>query len=157
MDGSLVYEPKNYNFTEETWRMIFAYESKLRSHKLFKKVNFKEGEKESFISWARYIIYAREYIDVLAEKCVTERDVDRKAEYKRVNYKLEMILNRNKYWVEKVNSFGLRFKTEDVYEFLKLLRHSMENHCVEEFLSVPDVWYIARNIKTNWGELERTK
>ena len=157
MDGSLVYEPQNYNFTEETWRMIFAYESKLRSHKLFKKVNFKEGDKQSFISWARYIIYAREYIDVLAEKCVTEGDVDRKAEYKRVNYKLEMILNRNKYWVEKVNSFGLRFKTEDVYEFLKLLRHSMECNCVEEFLSVPDVWYIARNIKTNWGELERTK
>ena len=68
-----------------------------------------------------------------------------------------MILNRNKYWVEKVNSFGLRFKTEDVYEFLKLLRHSMENHCIEEFLSVPDVWYIARNIRQNWGELERTK
>ena len=155
MDGSLAYEPRGYNFTEETWRVIFAYESKLKSHKLFKKVNFKEGEKESFISWARYIIYAKEYIDILAEKCVAEENVDRKAEYKRVNYKLEMILNRNKYYVEKVNSFGLRFSHKDVCEFLKLLKHSMECNCLDEFLSVPDVWYIARNIRKNWGELER--
>lgn len=151
----VAYDPKMYNFTEETWRVIFAYESKLKSHKLFKKVKFQEGEKEAYIAWARYIIYSKEYINTLSKECFPDGIVNRNSEWKRVNYKLEMILNRNKYWLKKVNSFGLRFSHEDICEFLKLLRHSIECNCVEEFLSVPDVWYIARNIKKNWGELEK--
>lgn len=151
----VAYDVTRYNFSEETWRVIFAYESKLRSHKLFKKTNFMEGEKEAYIAWARYIIYSQKYIDILAKECFPDGKFNRNSEWKAVNYKLEMILNRNKYWVEKVSPFGLRFSHEDICEFLKLLRHSIECDCVEEFLSVPDVWYIARNIKKNWGEVER--
>lgn len=149
------YDVSRYKFSEETWGTIFAYESKLRSHKIFKRVRFKEGEKEAYIAWARYIIYNKKYINILVKECFPNEKFNKSLEWKTINYKLEMILNRNKYWLEKIYPFGLRFSHEDICEFLKLLKHSMECDCVEDFLSVPDVWYIARNIKMNWSDLEK--
>lgn len=162
MDGSLAYayDKAQYDFTEETWRAIFAFECKLKGHKRLREVNFKEGEKESYIFWVKNIIHSNEYDMILFKKHLMydNKDIHKtnnNLEEKRIHYKLEMIFNKNKYWLPKVNSYGMVFSFDDVCEFLKLLKRSVECNCLDEFLSIPDVWYITRVIRKNWSEIRR--
>ena len=156
MDGSLAYDMSRYNFTEETWRTIFAYESKLRSHKLFKKVNFDEGEKEAYISWIRNIVDAPEFERILFKKSCMYDFIkpDKGLRDKTLHYKLEMIFNKNKYWLPKVNAWGMKFSYADVCEFLQLAKLAIEYDCIEHFISIPDVWYVAKNVRKNWGVIK---
>lgn len=155
----IAYDTTWYNFTEETWLTIFAYESKLKSHKRFKKVNFKEREMKSFVIWVKNIINSPDYDLILAKRnliynssnCHGNNDL---MEEKRIHYKLEKIFNKNKYWLTKERKIGIRFSFPDVCETLELLKHSVKYNCLEDFLTIPDVWYIVRNIRDNWSEIE---
>lgn len=158
MDSSLAYDMSRYDFTEETWGEIFAFESRLKSHKQFKKVNFKEGEKETYISWVKSIIHSPEYEMILFKNRLMYNPKVHKSnmalDEKRIHHKLEMIFSKNKYWLQKVNTWGMKFSFEDVCEFLQLLNRAVEYDCLENFLSIPDVWYITRNIRKNWSVIK---
>lgn len=161
MEVGIAYDMTKYDFSEETWRYIFAYEQKLRSHKVFKKVNFKKGELETYIDWVKSIISTPEFFELISlgsenrdytKRYFAEREL-KERQLTNVFYiknKLERSLNKNKYVLEKVRRYGLKFSFYDVQEFLIVLKYADENDCLKEFLSIPDVWYIIRNIKSNW-------
>lgn len=163
MDNALIcYDMSRYNFTKETWNLIFAYESKLEGEKLFRKVNFKKGEKESYISWIDEIIKSPEYEfivlkGVLLYKSIGYYSKDEESQNRKLNNpiyvrnKLERILKRNKYTLPKVSKYGLRFSFSDVREFLAILKEAKYYNCLDEFIEIPDVWYIIKNIRENWG------
>lgn len=157
----VAYDRSRYDFSEDTWQAIFAYESKLRSHKVFKKVNFKKGELDSYIFWVKNIISSPEFKKVILNETGFRNSAnyyskDEELMEKQlsnvfyIRHKLERALTRNKYKVEKISKFGIRFSFIDVREFLIILKDANDNDCLEEFLSIPDVWYIIRNIRKNW-------
>ena len=163
MDASLnYYDTTRYDFSEDTWRAIFAYESKLKSHKILKKVNFKKGELASYTLWVQEFLNSSEFIRIMQSGIslanYSEYYSKEKAQFEKklsnpyyLRNRLERALNDNKYVIEKVNRYGLRFSFLDVREFLAVLNEAETHKCLEDFLSIPDVWYIIRNIRKNWG------
>jgi len=152
MDTSLSYDRGRYDFTEETWRTIFAFESKLKSHKLFKKVFFKEGELESCISWVRNVL-KRPQLKSVISNCSNYKESRLSSDRLFVaKYKLAYSFKKNKYVISKNKKDGLRYSFEDVAKFLAVLEEAEKYDNLFNFLSIPDVWYIIRNVRDNWEE-----
>ena len=150
------YYNEEYDFSEDTWRIIKFYENFFTEE--LRVANYNEGGvPEEYIKWAKNVVNSEEFEKITQmENDVFYRRKNRNKEFINRFYtinKLNKILNKNKYFVEKVSRFGLRFSYSDVQEFLLILKEAYEKDVLKEFLEVPDVWYIVRNIKENWKEV----
>lgn len=155
MDGVNSYNKEVYGFTEETWRIIEFYEKLFSNERLIRIANYKEGGiPEEYIKWVEELINSSEF-----EK-ITQIEYDYHGQIKGKNKdrfyatnRLNKILDRNKYFMKKVSKHGLRFSYTDVKEFLTILKESSEKGLLREFLNIPDVWYIIRNLRENWNDV----
>lgn len=149
------YDWSKYDFSEETWRFIYAYEAKLRGSKVFKRVHFKESEYREFMDWFYKISRTVEFKSFI----VQQRYLAWKEEYTKKDgeeyfkRRLESIIHKNKMYFPKVSREGLKYQKKDVLEFFLILLKAREYNLLAEIIGIPDVWYIARNIKENYNLL----
>lgn len=130
---------KLYDFSKETWRKIYAFEDKLRGQKIYKKVHFKEGQKQETINWLeKNVLNNLDYYEVYMIRYGVFKSSKRSTD----NYfknKLEKAFKKNKYYLDK--------KEESVFEFVLVMQKAKEYGLINEFLDIPDVWYITRKLR----------
>lgn len=145
----------NYDFTEETWRLIEFYENKFFSKKQLKTANYKEGGiPEEFITWIKGKINSCEYNAIINNmKQYSKNDLIQNYFYQK--NKIERTFKKNHYLITKEKFSVMKFSFEDIFEFLLILKTADEMGVLKEFLSVPDIWYIARIIRKNWDFLSK--
>lgn len=147
-----MYQVMDYNMFE-TNRYGNKQQKKVSKYK-DKYGNIKK-EYDECINWANDLQgkswILRECYDCTKEK-VYKYNIRRKikAQYSvYMSNKLSYIINKNKYKIEKCgkkDGYSL-YSKEDVAEFILVLVESLNKNRLREFLDIPDVFYIARQIK----------
>lgn len=148
------YDKSDYDFTEETWRKIEFYEMLFSDQKRI--ANYKEGGiPEEFLAWVECILETDEVKNLIR----FDFNIPILKKYRKSCFyatsRLNKVLSKNKYFMPKVAKDGLKFSIEDLKEFFIVLQEAKSRELLKEFLSVPDVWYILRNVKENWNDIVR--